>query len=104
MAHPMGERGTTRRSFIGAAAALAAAAGLPTAADAARRRRRKRRRKKPKKRPTRYVDVAVVGAGFAGLTTARELVKQGRSVCVLEARNRVGGRTLNHSIGAGKVV
>ncbi|MFC7010455.1 flavin monoamine oxidase family protein [Streptomyces viridiviolaceus] len=38
-------------------------------------------------------DVAVVGAGFAGVTAARDLSEQGCSVVQLEARNRIGGRT-----------
>ena len=49
-------------------------------------------------------DVAVVGAGLAGLTAARELTNAGASVTVLEARDRVGGRTLNHPLGDGQVV
>lgn len=40
------------------------------------------------------VDVIVVGAGLAGLTAATRLVRNGRDVLVLEARDRVGGRTL----------
>ena len=49
-------------------------------------------------------DVAVVGAGFAGIVAARELQRKGIDVVVLEARDRVGGRVLNAAIGDGKVV
>ncbi|HEV7461943.1 MAG TPA: flavin monoamine oxidase family protein [Solirubrobacteraceae bacterium] len=52
----------------------------------------------------READVAIVGAGLAGLTAARRLVGAGLDPLVLEARDRVGGRTLNHEIGDGKVV
>jgi monoamine oxidase len=39
------------------------------------------------------VDVVVVGGGFAGVTAAREAALDGRSVLLLEARDRLGGRT-----------
>lgn len=39
------------------------------------------------------VDAVVVGAGFAGLSAARELTRLGRDVVVLEGRDRVGGRS-----------
>jgi monoamine oxidase len=39
------------------------------------------------------VDVCVIGGGFAGLTAALRLKQTGRSVVLLEARDRVGGRT-----------
>lgn len=53
---------------------------------------------------TEAADVLVVGAGLAGLVTARDLVAAGKSVLVLEARDRVGGRVVNQDIGDGKVV
>jgi monoamine oxidase len=37
--------------------------------------------------------VIVVGGGFAGVTAAREIALRGRSVLLLEARDRLGGRT-----------
>jgi monoamine oxidase len=49
-------------------------------------------------------DVVVVGAGLAGLVAGRDLMAAGRSVAVLEARDRVGGRLLNVPIGDGQVV
>src|SRR5260370_35188284 len=44
------------------------------------------------------VDVAIIGAGAAGLGAARTLENSGLSVIVLEARDRVGGRA--HTIQA----
>lgn len=49
------------------------------------------------KNPT-DVDVVVVGAGFAGLSTARQLTRLSREVIVLEGRDRVGGRSLTTTI------
>lgn len=50
---------------------------------------------------TLEADVAVVGAGLAGLACARAVVDAGASCVVVEARDRVGGRTLSQQIGRG---
>ena len=47
-------------------------------------------------------DVIVVGAGLAGLSAARVLAAVGKSVTVLEARERVGGRTENGAFADGQ--
>ena len=44
-----------------------------------------------------------MGGGLAGLSAARQLTAAGHAVIVLEARDRIGGRTLNHPIGRGRI-
>ena len=95
----------TRRTLIGTAAAGAAAAALPSFARA-------EGAKNPKKRPSlaagssapKKADVVVVGAGLAGLSAARAIARAGHSVVVLEARERVGGRTWNRPIAGGSYI
>jgi monoamine oxidase len=100
------DRRLSRRRFIGAGAGAAAGAAigsyLPQAAPAEAAEQSKAGKAKNRRR-RRRADVIVVGAGLAGLTAAREVLRGGHSVLVLEARNRVGGRTLNHKIAKGKI-
>jgi monoamine oxidase len=53
---------------------------------------------------TEVYDVVVIGAGFAGLVAARDLTEAGRTVVVLEARDRPGGRTYSGTFPGTDVV
>jgi monoamine oxidase len=88
----------SRRQLVGGAAAGAATLAAPDLGAAG---------KGPPRTQTddiRTADVVVVGAGLAGLVAARDLVRAGKEVLVLEARDRVGGRCFSRKVaGAGDV-
>ncbi|WP_281186165.1 flavin monoamine oxidase family protein [Actinomadura kijaniata] len=79
----------SRRGLLGTGALTAAMTALPSPASARTRA------------AAASADVVVVGAGLAGLTAARDLVAAGRSVVVLEARDRPGGRVYGLPLGDG---
>jgi len=98
------KRPITRRRFVAGTLATGAAAAWPAAAEAAKRKHKPdRKHKHARNKNSHKADVVVVGAGFAGLTAARQIASSGHSVTVLEARDRVGGRAWNHDLGNGQV-
>lgn len=71
----------SRRAFLKVVGGALGGAALPVAAGSAR------------SEEGADPDVIVIGGGFAGVTAARELGHAGLRVLLLEARNRLGGRT-----------
>src|SRR5690242_14389993 len=69
----------SRRSFLAASAAVVAAPALLRAQQAAE------------------VDVAIVGAGAAGIAAGRRVAAANRRIVLLEAANRIGGRCITDS-------
>lgn len=49
-------------------------------------------------------DVVIIGAGLAGLTAARDVLAAGLSCIILEARDRVGGKTWSQPLSDSKGV
>ncbi|MGA2895149.1 MAG: FAD-dependent oxidoreductase [Xanthobacteraceae bacterium] len=80
----------SRRQVLGGSSVLLVGAGIDGEAQAA-----------PYERGTIHTDVCVVGAGFAGPSAAWRLKQAGVRVVLLEARNRVGGRSLTGPLEGG---
>ncbi|MCW6530395.1 FAD-dependent oxidoreductase [Sphingomonas sp. MMSM20] len=88
--------GLARRSLLQAMGGGAIAGGLFAGGEAAAT--------VAKGKDHSVLDVAIIGAGLSGLTSGRDLKRAGcESFVILEARDRVGGRTVNHDIGNGVI-
>jgi monoamine oxidase len=85
---------SSRRSAIQAIASLGAASGVSLADTNTKAQASKAGLRDPiNNSMLGAVDVAVIGAGFAGLTAALAIKASGKRVTLIEARDRVGGRT-----------
>ncbi|MBW3664993.1 MAG: FAD-dependent oxidoreductase [Actinobacteria bacterium] len=99
-------RQLTRRGFLGGAAAGATILALPGARPASARAAGAAVHAESgvSAAGTHEADVVVVGAGFAGIAAAETIVAAGRSVLVVEARDRVGGRVWNAHLPDGQPI
>ncbi|MFC6882918.1 flavin monoamine oxidase family protein [Actinomadura yumaensis] len=95
--------GVSRRRLLGTGALTAAATAAATAVNAssASASPASATAAAPPGGAAASADVVVVGAGLSGLCAARDLVAAGRSVIVLEARERPGGRVYGMPLGDG---
>ena len=86
--HKLMQHAVTRRDFV---LSSAAAAAVPLVASSSR--------VIGADESAHDYDVIVIGAGFAGVTAARETANAGLSTVIMEARNRLGGRTFYSQFG-----
>lgn len=92
----------SRRRFLQNAGVILATSTLAANSIAAGQERVEQAKSAPAK-PGDHFDVIVIGGGMAGLTAARDCALRGMKALVLEARNRIGGRTFTSEY-AGKHV
>lgn len=92
----------SRRRFLQNAGVILATSTLAANSIAAGQERVENAKRTPAK-PGDHFDVIVIGGGMAGLTAARDCALRGMKALVLEARNRIGGRTFTSEY-AGKHV
>lgn len=91
---PIDASTVTRREVLNASAAGAIVLGTLMPTDAAQAAATAAPYRSPRSKPASSdYDVIVIGAGMAGVTAARETSRAGLRTLVLEARNRLGGRT-----------
>jgi monoamine oxidase len=96
-----GQSPITRRRFVAGSLVTGAAAAVPGVAEAKAKKSKPKSHRTIAASPVHEADVVVVGAGMSGMTAARQVAAAGKSVIVLEARGRVGGRCFSRSIGNG---
>lgn len=91
-----------RRSFMRHAGASAGAVAVGGAFATAAEAKAGEPRRSARTKGVDY-DVIVLGGGFAGITAARDSSKNGYKTLVLEARDRLGGRTWTSEFAGHKV-
>ncbi|UVE19536.1 FAD-dependent oxidoreductase [Pseudomonas sp. LS44] len=94
--------GVSRRKFL-QNAGVVGAAGAVVAAGAVSLGSAVAGDKRGAKHADCDYDVVVIGGGFAGVTAARDSMKNGYKTVILEARNRLGGRTFSSEFAGHKI-
>ncbi|MGH8429296.1 MAG: flavin monoamine oxidase family protein, partial [Solimonas sp.] len=101
----MGEKqidDVSRRKFLSNAGVVGAAGAVAMAGSASLAAAVESKQQGSKFADCDY-DVVVIGGGFAGVTAARDSMKNGYRTLVLEARNRLGGRTFSSEFSGHKI-